>query len=96
MPNLLLDLETAISEGTDISAICENIEELSAAAAVREVHTLAKTLRILTSTGDLEDPATFVADIEAAYTRAVRAQNGLASAPISEVPPTPVRPWSRQ
>lgn len=95
MPNLLLELEAALAEGGDVTAVCLAIEALAREAGVREVTTLAHTLRMLLATGDLEHPASFLTDLEGAYVRAIRAQNAPNSQPISEVPPTPVRPWSR-
>ena len=95
MPNLLLELEAALEEGGDVAALCQAMETLANDAGVREVTTLAQTLRMLLATGDLENPASFVTDLEGAYVRAIRAQNAPNSQPISEVPPTPVRPWSR-
>lgn len=72
MPNLLLELEGALSDGGDITTPCHAIESLARDVGVREVETLCHTLRVLHGSGDLASPLTFVTDIEAAFVRATR------------------------
>jgi serine/threonine protein kinase len=72
MPNLLLELESVVTEGGDVGDACLAIEALARTAEVREVETLCHMLRVLHTSNDITSPLVFIADIEAAFVRATR------------------------
>lgn len=74
MPELLLELEDALRDGADVEAVCRRIEALASDADAREVVTLAQTLRLLIASEGVDNPLSFVADIESAFARAFRAR----------------------
>lgn len=76
MPELLLELENMTVQ-TDMIRVVERIAGLAQAAQVREVEKLAVMFTALADGGDLVEPTSLIADLNAAFIQSVRTRTAV-------------------